>query len=115
MSAYSIQSVEPAKIIYLVEKQQPPAKKEVLPPSLFEKVKCVVGKILFGFSVLLLCGAAFAFVGHVFSLIPLASATVEMLFTSSLLGMLGGYYLSVPTSIRKPNVEIGIGPLAVSI
>jgi len=108
---------ESTRVIYLVERQPPappPVKAE--PPSNMEKIKMVVGKILFALSIVLLAAAVVVLAGHLIGFLALGAATAEMLFTTSIVGLIGGYYLSNPAKAGKPEGgEIALGPVSVYV
>ncbi len=111
------QPAEPTRVIYLVERQPPaptPAKAEA--PSSMEKVKMIVGKVLFALSIILLAAAVFTLAGHVIGFLAIGAATAELLFTSSIVGLIGGYYLANPAKGGKPEGgELAIGPVSVYV
>lgn len=105
----------PQEMTYRVQLQLvPPPPKPEEPPSPLEKTKFVVGKILIVVGLLLLAAAAAALAGHVLGVLAIAAETSQMLFTSSVVSIIGGYYLANPTR-EKDGAWLGVGPLSLYV
>lgn len=68
-------------------------------PDAMDRVKTLVGKILFGLGLALLTASFFTLGGLVIGVIVLETTVVQTLFTCSMMSVIGGYYLANPAKL----------------
>ncbi len=117
MANHVLQFPPDARVIYVVERQAPPAPAPAVHEpehARLEKIKSVVGKILLCVGAALLAAALISIAGHAIGFLAIGAATAEMLFTTSVVALISGFYLANPLK-SKPDAMVGVGPLWVSV
>lgn len=115
MANPALQIPPDARVVYVVERQPAPAPAAHEPHNpQIEKIKTIVGKILLCIGATLLIAALISIAGHAIGFLAIGAATAEMLFTTSIVALISGFYLANPLK-SKPDAMVGVGPLWVSV
>ncbi len=102
---------QPNEVIHRVQLQIIPPPPQPVEKEKGEKMKQLVGKIIVAIGLILLAAALFVMTGHVIGFLAIGATTAQMLFTTSIVGILGGYYLANPARASQ-QMELTAGPLS---